>query len=118
MSLATQLESTAQTLIAQFGTTATLNRLSARTSSGDAWAPTLGAPPTATIRVVDYDEEIRNASGQVTGVTRKMLISTSAGVTPAMGDTVTIGGADHELGPIKPITLQGSTLTWLANLVT
>ncbi|MBL4768348.1 MAG: hypothetical protein JKY94_11655 [Rhodobacteraceae bacterium] len=49
--------------------------------------------------------------------TRKMLISTSAGVTPLKGDTVTIDGKDHELDEIRPTTLQGTALLFEADLV-
>lgn len=117
MALSDDLEGVAQDLLTEFGFNATLIRNSARTSTGPSYQPVFGAAPTATVRIFDWEEEIRDRSGQVTGTRRKVLISTSAGVVPDESDLLTIDSKDHRLEALKPITLQNSAIIYQAELV-
>lgn len=114
MSLATDLKAIAEELIddPEFSTVATLTQMSTRSKTGRASEPTYGAPDTTPINVVDYDQTRQDGTN-----VRKMLVSTSAGVTPLKGDTVTIGTETVEIDKVKPITLAGLTLTFELELM-
>lgn len=106
---------TAERLIKDAGQDVTLNKQGAET--GDDWDSTFGADTTSTIRVVDLDGENVDRNGVYTGkVTRKLLISTSAGVTPEKGDEVVIGGLSHSLGVVRPLSPGGTVVLWKAEL--
>jgi len=95
---------TAERLIARFGTTATLHQI---TTSGDAWAPTTTETDT-TVRAVDLSQRLRDASGTLTGESlRTLYVSTSAGVTPAKGDKITVGGIRHEIAEVRTLNPGG-----------
>lgn len=110
MTLATDLQNTAEEILQDFGFDAPLAKTGAAT--GDAWNPTYGADDVTTVRVFDYEEEIRDRSGQVTGVQRKLLVSTSAGVSPVKGDRVTLDGNEHRIDVVKKITLKGTVVVF------
>ncbi|MGR3574016.1 MAG: hypothetical protein ACU0CF_04675 [Sagittula sp.] len=104
---------TAQRLIAKFGQDATLKQISA---GADPWAP---APTetTTTITVVDLDREVRDASGTLTGQSKRTLyVSTSADVTPTKGDKVVIGGVEHEIDSVRTLAPGGTTVLWETDL--
>ena len=106
---------TAERLIAKFGQDVTLNKQGAET--GDAWDATFAADVPTTIKVVDLKEKERDRNGIYTGkTTRKLLISTSAGVTPEKGDAVVIGGLSHFLGVVEPLSPGGVIVLWKAEL--
>lgn len=108
-------KATAERLIATFGQEAVLTQ---NTSSGDAWAPTL-SPEETTIVVVDLNEAQRDRAGSLVGTTvRTLYVSTSAGVTPGKGDTVTISGSAFEITEVRPLAPGGTAVFFEADLVT
>lgn len=105
---------TAQRLISRFGQSATLRQV---TDGGDAWNPNPTETDT-TIPCVDLNREVRDPSGTLTGETRRTLyISTSAGVTPAKGDKVVIGGAEHEIAEVRTLAPGGTTVMHEVDLI-
>lgn len=108
-------KATAERLLASFGQTATLRQI---TNSGDAWEPSLTETDTS-VTVVDLNREVRDASGTLTGQTRRTLyVSTSAGVTPAKGDKVVIGSTEHEIEAVRTLAPGGTTIMHEVDLVT
>lgn len=108
-------KATAERLISRFGQDATLRQI---TESGDAWAPTLTETDT-TVKVVDLNRRERDASGTLVGVTRRTLyVSASAGVTPAKGDKVVIGGTEHEIDEVRPLAPGGTVVMHEVDLAT
>ncbi len=111
----TGLKSTAETLIARFGQSATLRQ---QAQSGTSYEPTLTNTDT-TITVADFNHRVRDPGGELTGMTQRTLyISTAAGVTPAKGDKVQIGGAWHEIAEVRPLNPGGTALMYEADIVT
>lgn len=111
----TRAKATAERLIDRFGQDVTLRQT---TSSGDPWAPTLTETDT-TVKVVDLNRRERDASGTLVGVTRRTLyVSTSAGVTPAKGDKMVIGGTEHEIDEVRPLAPGGTNVMFEADLLT
>jgi hypothetical protein len=107
-------KATAERLIANFGQTATLRQIS---KGGDEWAPSLTETDTS-VTVVDLNREVRDAAGTLTGQTKRTLyVSTAAGVTPAKGDKVVIGGTEHEIDVVRTLAPGGTTLMWECELV-
>lgn len=105
---------TAQRLITRFGQTATLRQVS---KGGDDWAPSLTETDTS-VTVVDLNREVRDATGTLTGQTKRTLyVSTSAGVTPAKGDKVVIGGTEHEIEAVRTLSPGGTTVMWEVDLM-
>lgn len=85
-----RMQATAERLIDRFGQSATLRRAGATT--GDGWNPTPGAPTDTTLRVLDFNERVRDRDGTLIGETRRTLtVSTSAGVVPTKKDTIAVG---------------------------
>ena len=104
---------TAQRLIARFGQSATLRQI---TNSGTEYAPTQTETDTA-ITVVDLNQKVRDASGTLVGQSmRTLYVSTSAGVTPAKGDKVVIGGTEHEIAQVRALAPGGVNVMWECDL--
>jgi hypothetical protein len=111
----TKTRQTAERLIARFGQSATLRQIA---NSGTEWAPTQAETDT-TITAVDLNERVRDASGTLVGQTqRTLLVSTSAGVTPGKGDKVVIGGAEHEVSEVRPLSPGGVDVMFEVDLAT
>ncbi len=101
-------------LIEEFGQSATLRQVSNGT---DPWNPSETVTDT-TITAVDLNREIRDASGTLTGQTRRTLyISTAAGVVPAKGDRVAIGGTEHEIAAVRTLAPAGVNVYHEADLI-
>lgn len=121
---------TAERLIARFGQSATLRKI---TNSGTEWAPTQTEADT-TITAVDLNEQVRDNSGTLVGQTRRTLyVSTSAGIAPEKGDKVFVGldkdavaalteqqqsEAVHEIDEVRPLSPGGTDVFWEVELVT
>lgn len=110
-----KLKTTAETLLTKFGQSATLRQ---QTAYGDAWTPQMVEADT-TITVVDHNIMTRDDAGGLVGRTRRTLyISTAAGVTPAKGDKVVVGGTEHEIGEVRTVSPGGTVCLFEADLVT
>lgn len=106
---------TASRLIARFGQSATLRQI---VNSGTEWAPTQTKTET-TITAVDLNERVRDNSGTLVGQTmRTLYVETSAGVTPGKGDKVLIGGSEHEVSEVRPLSPGGTVIMWELDLAT
>ena len=109
-----KLKTTAETLLTKFGQSATLRQ---QTAYGDDWAPQMVEADT-TITVVDDNIMTRDADGLVGRTRRTLYISTAAGVTPAKGDKVVVGGTEHEIGEVRTVSPGGTACLFEADLVT
>ena len=105
---------TAVRLIDNFGGPASLIQY---VNSGTEYAPTRTEQAPIAIVVVDLEQELMDGSGNLTGKSmRQLLISTSAGVTPAKADVIEIKGLRHLidkveiLAPAAPEVLYTVTL--------
>lgn len=106
-------EATAQRLIAFFGQDVSLIK---KTNTGTAWSPTQ-TEETTTVKAVDLDEMARD-EGQSSGTEtrRKLLVSTSAGVTVEKGDKFEIASKQHEIEEVRTLRPGGTTLLYEAFL--
>ncbi len=104
---------TAERLIARFGQSATLRKVS---RSGTAYAPTIDETDT-TITVVDLNQRVRDQSGTLIGQSQRTLyVSTSAGVVPEKDDKVVIGGTEHEIGEVRALSPGGTVVFYEVDL--
>lgn len=115
-------------LIAEFGGPATLRQVS---TGADPWNPVETTTDT-TMTCVDLSQEIRDASGTLTGQTRRTLyISTAEGLVPAKGDRVFVGltkaqvsaltaqeqdAQASEIVALRPLAPGGVNVMWEADL--
>ena len=110
------LNTTAETLLARFGKSATLRQQSF--SSGTAWAPTYANTDT-TVTVVEYPTRIRDMNGTLTReIMRTLYVSTAAGVTPAKGDKVQVDSIWHEIDQVRTLNPGGTVLMHEVDLMT
>lgn len=106
---------TAERLLANFGQTVTLRKRTI--SGGAAWAPEYGSADTPVI-AVDLNQINQNAPGSLAEkVTRKLLVSTSAAVTPETNDRVQIGAEWHTIGLVMPLAPGGTVIMYDCELV-
>lgn len=106
---------TAERLIANFGQNVTLTKRAAYDPSD--FSPTV-VTTTHTVVAVDLMEVNRNAPGSLNEkTTRKLLISTSAGVAPETNDRVLIDGESHTIGMVMPLAPGGLTVMYEAELI-
>lgn len=104
-------DNTAEPLIARFGRTATLTKPGSTT--GDAWDPTPGTPAAYTITVVNKRINIRDRDGTyIQESDRLFMVSTDLAVTPAMGDTITVGSDTYQVVDITPLEPGSTALLW------
>jgi hypothetical protein len=93
------LKTTAEKLLAKFGKAATLTQ---RADSGDAWNPTTAYTETPVIVVErTVRKSPRESEAQITGT---YYMSTSAGVSPAINDVLTVDGLAATV--VEPRALQ------------
>lgn len=107
-------QATAERLIANFGTAATLKQVA---SSGTDYNPTL-TPTNHACTVVTLDWKNEEIDGTLIKSTdRKILISTDGlSVVPAIGDTLTIGSDVLLLvEPFKPLSPAGTVVMYETN---
>lgn len=101
----------ADELIAEFGQSATLRR---PVSGGTAYNPTEGAPDdhVATIVVLEYDQrEIDGA--RVLATDKKVLLAKgSLSVEPVASDKLVIGGAEHAIVDVRPLSPGGTVVMY------
>lgn len=114
MGLPEQLKDTVVSLLRNpdFARTVALVRYSAREVTGPKSDPTYGPAPRQNIRVVDYEEDVKNVSGLVVGTVRKMLVSPEAGVTPAKSDKVDVDSTEYDIERLKAISAGGRIIAW------
>lgn len=108
-------KATAERLLANFGQTVTLRKRTA--SGGTDWNPSHTDVDTSVI-AVDLNQVDRNAPGSLAEkTTRKLLISTSAGVEPETNDRVQISAEWHTIGMVMPLSPGGTVIMYEAELV-
>lgn len=103
---------TAERLIAKFGQTANIRRLS---TTGDDWNPTITTTDYAcTLAVVDYTS--REIDGtQIRAGDKKAIISTQGlAISPTTDDRLVIGSEVHEIVRIMPLSPGGTVVIWQA----
>lgn len=103
---------TAAGLIANFGQSATLHKV---TAGGTEFSPTL-TEADFTITVVDLDQKIRDASGTLIGQSMRTLYIDATGAVPEKGDAVTVGGLRHEIAEVRTLNPGGTTVLYEADL--
>lgn len=101
---------TAERLIRRFGQPGTLRRV---TSSGPDYDPVHTVEDFACVLVaLDYDQEFVDNTLILSG-DRMVYLSTEAlAVTPALTDTLQIGGAAHAVISITPLSPAGTVVFW------
>lgn len=101
---------TAQDLIPEFGTTATLRTPGATT--GDPWAPTAGTASDTTVKVL-FEEwtAAERAGGLVEMGDRKVMVSTQGVSTaPTTADKLVHGGTSYEIVNVMQAAPAGDAL--------
>ena len=107
----------AERLLARYGKTGTLSQPGATT--GPAWDPTPGTPVPTPVDCVELRASIGNQEPSVASRgSRRILVSTSAGVTPAKGNKLTVDGITHTIETVDPLNLGGVTLLFEVALET
>jgi len=105
---------TASSLIAEFGQAATLEKPGSET--GPAYDPTLGAPVTYPVTVVDLNIVKRNMTdGVITETTRTLYIA-AGGQVPVKGDRVQVGGVWHRIFEARPLSPGGVDVMYEADI--
>lgn len=109
------LKATADRLILRFGKAATLHQPTPET--GPAYDPTPGATLETPITAVDFDQSVmKRPETLVEGVSRTLLVSTSAGVTPETDDQITVDGTRHHVVGVRPLNPGGTVLLFEVDL--
>lgn len=101
---------TAEKLIAKFGQTGALRRVSA---SGPAYDP-ITTTNDYTVKLVDLDYDETQISGTlITRGDRRVYLSTiGLSIVPANGDKILIGGVEHAILGVKPLQPSGTIVFW------
>lgn len=84
--------------------------------TGPAWAPVPGAPTSYDVGVIDTMIRVKDASGTLTGVMRRLLIMEAGVVVPAKGDTITVRGTEHKIDTVMTIAPGGVDLLYKVTL--
>lgn len=110
-----EARATAEELIAEFGTSATLRK---KTVTGT------GANPTVTttdypITAVDLDIQQRDRSGSLVGEAVRTLYISTAGlsVAPEKRDTVQVKGVWCEIAEVRPLAPADVVVMWEASIL-
>ena len=112
----TRIKARASALISRFGFAATLEKPG--TNIGQDYDPVYGAATTSTITVVDESIRTSDPTGQLTGVTRRVLTVSTDGLVPTKGDRVQVRSAWHEIDAVRPLAPGGVDLLFEVELVT
>ena len=94
--------------------TATITRPGPTT--GPEWAPIAGVPVAYSVAVVDGMIKVRDASGTLTGETRRQLLIEAGVVVPAKGDSITVRGVAHTVDTVTTIAPGGVDLMYKVTL--
>jgi hypothetical protein len=115
-------KATAKRLLARFGQTCTLRKI---TNIGTGFDP-IQEPTDADVTAVDLNQRIRGRDGTLIGQTlRTLYVSTAAGITPEKGDSVAVGVAKAsvtsatpfiEIAEVRPLSPGGVNLMWEVDL--
>jgi hypothetical protein len=107
---------TADELINEFGQDATISVPGAR--SGDAFNPTIGAPTTATVVIVEVAYKAREIDGEKVLAQDKKLIIRADAAAPLLSATqITYGGTTYKfIGPVSPLNPGGTLLMYTAQV--
>jgi len=118
----TRQKATAERLLARFGQTCTLRKI---TNTGTEFDPTQTTTD-ADVTAVDLNQRIRDRDGTLVGQTlRTLYVSTAAGVTPKKGDSVAVGVAKAsvtsstpfiEISEVRPLSPGGVNMMWEVDL--
>lgn len=103
--------------LAEVGTTATLSR----TSGGPTTPWDTGAPTTTTYSITVVEDGVktryaRNPQGALVPRTVRVLTIGATGEAPRMGDTITLGGVEHEIAAVMPLQPGGTALLYEAEI--
>ena len=80
--------------------------------TGPAWAPIPGLPTAYNVGVIDTMIKVKDATGTLTGETRRLLIMEAGVVVPAKGDTITVRGTAHQIDTVTTIAPGGVDLLY------
>lgn len=106
----TGLRATAQRLLSRFGQSATLTR---RAASGTAYDPTISETGyTVTVAVMEYSNREREGALIQTGDKKVYLSTEGLSITPTVADTLTVGGAKHEIVNVMHLDPGGTVLMY------
>lgn len=105
---------TATELITDFGQAATLEKPG--TATGPAYDPTLGAPVTYAVTVVDLNITKRSYSENTITETKRTLYIAAGGAVPAKGDRVQVGGVWHSILEARPLAPGGIDVMYEADI--
>ncbi len=82
------------------------------TSSGPEYDPTPGTPVEYDMTVIDDQIRIRDAAGNLTGLTQRVLTVAYGAVVPAKGDWLVVRGGRHRIGEVMPLAPGGIDLLY------
>lgn len=104
---------TADRLIARFGQTGKIRRPS---KTGPAYDPTEGSPNDKACKFVVLEYENREVDGSRVLQTDKKVLLAAGGLAfaPALSDRLLIGGVEHSLINVKPLSPAGSVVFYEA----
>lgn len=114
-----KMRATAERLLSNFGFAATLTK---RTRGGSRMRPGAVTETEHSVIIVDDDIRTNFASSMpevyqreggglsLTETQRIATMSTSAGITPEVGDTLTVAGAEHAIKDVKPYAPGGTVM--------
>jgi hypothetical protein len=85
-------------------------------TSGPDYDPVQGDPIEHSLTAIDDLIRVRDASGALTGETRRVLTLPATGVVPAKGDWVAVRGARHRIGQVAPVAPGGVDLMYECTL--
>jgi hypothetical protein len=94
--------------IASVGFMATLYRRTA--SPGLEWQPPSFTTAEYTVIVIDDQIKVRNAVGELTGETRRVLTMSALGTVPQKDDRVLVRGTTHVVLDVLPVAPGGVDL--------
>jgi hypothetical protein len=99
---------TASRIIKRFGQTGTFERAGA--PGGDPWNPTPGTPTfhTATVAVVDYEQEHRDGTLIQANDLRVLVSVEGLDIEPSLSDRLAIGDAEYSIANVTPLAPDGT----------
>lgn len=99
---------TASRIIKRFGQTGTFERAGA--PGGTPWAPEPGEPTyhTATVAVVNYEQEHRDGTLIQANDLRVLVSVEGLGIVPTLADKLTVGGAEYSIANVTPLAPDGT----------
>ena len=101
---------TAERLINRYGQDGAIRRI---VESGPAWDPVL-TPEDMACRLVDLNYEEKNIDGTLIKRGDRMVYLSTAGLTiePQLSDKVLIGGVEHSIQNVLPLSPGGIIVFW------